>query len=363
MPFETIDQFGRGMIDHLHETKPDLILSHMLHRREDDNDIWQESFLRLQDTQSAGYIDIREYYWAHLTENKVSINDIQRWLGNALKGARRLCEENQELRDRFQKKGRLFKWKIHRLRWLLFIFKFIPQWRFMQAIFGGLADFIAAYVGDIAIYTTTDLKSKHYFIRQQILRGALQSINHLLDQDYDQIVICGHSLGSVIAYDAINKLNARAHLAPELCKSLHKLAGFVSFGSPLDKIAFFFREHVQEQQSIRRQIIDQLFSFRAYRLRPERRYPIIAPLMPQLDHIHWVNYHCAKDPISDRLVFSKMHDDDNVELELESSWGRAHVAYWHSKVFYTDICRRFLQGSPPKSSVLNIESITSPISP
>jgi len=36
---------------------------------------------------------------------------------------------------------------------------------------------------------------------------------------------------------------------------LQKLRGLLTFGSPLDKIYYFFREHVKEDQAIRAQIL------------------------------------------------------------------------------------------------------------
>jgi hypothetical protein len=61
---------------------------------------------------------------------------------------------------------------------------------------------------------------------------------------YDQVVIAGHSQGSVIAYDTLNELldrarssNATSH--PINPSDLDKLRGLVTFGCPLNKIFNF----------------------------------------------------------------------------------------------------------------------------
>lgn len=74
-----------------------------------------------------------------------------------------------------------------------------------------------------------------------------------------------------IAYDTINELLTQfngvigpAPNRPDLPLNLgdpQKLRGLVTFGSPLDKIYYFFREHVTEDQAMRAQILSMLHSF------------------------------------------------------------------------------------------------------
>jgi len=69
----------------------------------------------------------------------------------------------------------------------------------------------------------------------------------------------------VIAYDTINELLAQFNGGPGpaddrpslplTLPQLQKLRGLLTFGSPLDKIYYFFREHVKEDQAIRAQIL------------------------------------------------------------------------------------------------------------
>jgi hypothetical protein len=51
------------------------------------------------------------------------------------------------------------------------------------------------------------------------------------------------ALGSVIAYDTINELLARSRAGPSPDPSdLERLVGMVTFGCPLNKVFYFFRE-------------------------------------------------------------------------------------------------------------------------
>src|SRR5206468_5292549 len=84
-------------------------------------------------------------------------------------------------------------------------------------------------------------------------------------------VVAGTSLGSVIAYDTINELLSRVWAARDQLgrgveplvqrDDLTRLRGLVTFGSPLDKIYYLFREHVGSDQAVRAQILSFLHSY------------------------------------------------------------------------------------------------------
>ena len=57
---------------------------------------------------------------------------------------------------------------------------------------------------------------------------------------YDKIILLGHSLGSVIAYDALNKLILEDKDAGATLRVAERTCLFLTFGSPLDKTAFIF---------------------------------------------------------------------------------------------------------------------------
>ena len=204
---------------------------------------------------------------------------------------------------------------------------------------------LTGYVADIAVYTTSDAKSKNYAARSAILKGSTAALKRILiDPGYDHVILVGHSLGSVIAYDTINELLSQFNgvpgppsdqpAVPLALAQLQKLKGLLTFGSPLDKIYYFFREHVKEDQAIRAQILSMLHSFR--KMPSGRDY---APFgfrynFWQLDELRWVNAYAFLDPVSARLQFYMLQEDDQRSFPY---WipGLAHLRYWSDENFYS----------------------------
>ena len=134
---------------------------------------------------------------------------------------------------------------------------------------------LVGYLGDIAVYVTADAKAASYAARTAILDQSTTALARLLRDDrcgFDQVIVAGHSLGSVIAYDTINELLSRVWAAGDQLgrgvepaverDDLTRLHGLVTFGSPLDKIYYLFREHVGSDQAVRAQILSFLHSYR-----------------------------------------------------------------------------------------------------
>jgi hypothetical protein len=211
---------------------------------------------------------------------------------------------------------------------------------------------LTGYVADIAVYESSDAKSKNFVARNAILQGSSAALARILTNDrYDRVILAGHSLGSVIAYDTINDLLAQFNGAsgpvsdrlvlPLTLAQLQKLRGLVTFGSPLDKIYYFFREQVKENQAIRAQILSMLHSFR--RLPSGRDY---APYeftyaFRQLDGLVWVNAYAPMDPVSGRFKFYALRDEDQRSFRY---WipGLAHLSYWEDPNFYAYFGQKLL---------------------
>jgi len=204
----------------------------------------------------------------------------------------------------------------------------------------------------VAVYTTADAKSKNYAARTEILKGSTAAvINLLANQEYDNVILVGHSLGSVIAYDTINEIISAMHAKSnqgeprevELHEpALQKLTGLVTFGSPLDKIYYFFREHVRHDEAIRAQILSMLHSFRkvrSYRDYGEFTFHYSLPCPP----LTWLNAWSPLDPVSAKLSFY------NVDVQ-KGFWYwipiLAHLSYWRDPKFYEFISRHLLFAEP-----------------
>src|SRR3989442_4810556 len=133
---------------------------------------------------------------------------------------------------------------------------------------------LVGYLGDIAVYVTADAKAASYAARTAILDQSTIALARLLCDDrrgFDQVIVAGHSLGSVIAYDTINELLSRVWAARDQLgrgveplvqrDDLTRLRGLVTFGSPLDKVYYLFPEHVRSDQAVRPQILSLLHSY------------------------------------------------------------------------------------------------------
>ncbi len=371
-PFETLDSFSRGMIDYLKSQAIAFCPEHRLTEQSNgENSSWTESYVRLKPRNGDDFIDIHEYYWAYLTEEQISVPEVWEWVKKTLQGTRKFYNENEELRRMYEKNGKV-SFKLESvLRWLRWMYPLLNAlicslFPIIPPLARGIEKWvkewgsyiIKGYIGDIAIYTTMDAKSRFFKLRCQILahcQTILESI--IADPQYDQIIIAGHSLGSVISYDTLNRLNIKANLNEKDGKAgedgedekdgrktlpIEKIKGLVTFGSPLDKIAFFFREHAGKEQYIRRQIMEHLHSFKAKPLSfHEDEMNLSNPVKSLLDKIVWINYYNEEDPISGYLDFYKVNE--NIKINLPGPWGVAHVQYWNDRhLFYKDIAERFL---------------------
>lgn len=197
------------------------------------------------------------------------------------------------------------------------------------------------YIGDIAIYTSGDEDSIWFNDRLKILREATAKMRYLLQHDcYDSVGIAGHSLGSVIAYDTINWLRTEAQVTERLTEDgegmltaddLAKLHLLITFGSPLNKVLYFFRTKVKGYETIRAHILNELYGYRRI-TGPLQSDPEVVDARLELpDNVHWVNVYSPCDPVSGRLVhFRDVHEHGRWYF----FWGQCHVKYWHDPVFY-----------------------------
>lgn len=202
-------------------------------------------------------------------------------------------------------------------------------------VFFWVVRMLVRYVGDLTLYVASDDVPAHARTREEIRDEATGLLAALLrDDSYGRVVVAGHSLGSVIAYDALNQLSreARAERAPAPPR-LRKLRGLLTFGAPLDKVAYFFREKTRDDQSVYAQLLSFTHPTRRlpsqrddgpYRLR-EYRVPFRA--------LRWTHLHAPADPISDPLVFYDV--DRRVNRTYWPTY--AHGAYWRDGVLYEEL--------------------------
>ncbi|MGD1046971.1 MAG: hypothetical protein ABR936_16835 [Bacteroidota bacterium] len=333
LPFETLDAFTASFIRPFGEVK----LAHAITTRSGaSGNAWQENFIQVERTN--GYpIDIHEFYWAYMTEEKITIPETVKWVEQTLAATKKYYKENKELQTKYEARRGTKRFPLARvlllLRFAAFMLPFVklfgvlfspisklPFFTWITKLFRAAINkfgwIVTGYLGDVAIYTTTDEKSKYYRIRQQILNESQTLVEAVLDDDaYDRVIIAGHSLGSVIAYDTLDRINIKANLPEGKKLPIQKLAGLITFGSPLDKIAFFFRERTRPGEYIRRKILAHLHSFKAKPLSPdEGGQKVSDPIKPKLEKMPWVNYYANNDPVSGHLDFYNIFEQDNMSL-------------------------------------------------
>ncbi|WYL95844.1 MAG: hypothetical protein HEQ35_20330 [Gloeotrichia echinulata IR180] len=379
-PFETVNDFTQNWLKYFETQNLKIQLDHLLaKRRLSVGSFWTESFVRLSSTdpQQDWIIDIHEYYWAPSTGNQIQVSQILQWAEETLNGTIKFYnrKDNQVLLDDLlenrNQKG-YFKFRLRLLTIFLRVYNIVYpglrlvlslilyllspflSGRFLQSAWKVSKEMITPplvnFVGDITLYSITDPKSPYQNIRQQILRECLTLLKAILKDkqaNYDQVILVGHSLGSCIAYDTLNLLCIEASLTQDKGKSLFidKLQGLVTFGSPLDKIAFFFREIAGEGQYIRQRILQHLYSFRVKsKFLQQTPYFTNPPVVCNLEQIRWFNYYHQKDPISGNLDY---YDNlENIEMKYQASWGgEGHLGYWTDLTFYESIADHFLYDS------------------
>lgn len=213
--------------------------------------------------------------------------------------------------------------------------------------------FIIEYVGDVAAYISPYKDSKFDELRQKIQKVGLDvgkvifgfGPPNIAVPHYDKIVVVGHSLGSVLAYDTLNALinldstSARA----DQRGVVHRTRALLTFGSPLDKTAFIFRIQASRPQDwIREQLAASvqplILDYVGYRPIP----PTIPP-----PGFEWLNIWSRMDIISGELnyyddpalpanrlpcVINQRDPDARIPL-------LAHIQYWNSPLLREQLYR------------------------
>lgn len=353
--YDKLDLFTRNLLETVQEsTQGRIHVTHTLMEMGGELD----DLIRITDEgDGLSEIDIHEYYWARSMERLISFGETVHWMNKVLETAQRYAKRNEEFASRyepFDENGKFrWRWFLRDFGWAIsFLFLFVrvtgivlPGYLdpFIRACMSKPIKIFTDYVGDVTIYTTSNMRGKYFNIRERMLRGAVHKITNLMKADYDRIVIAAHSLGSVIAYDALNRINLKMHIDDELAANRGKLSELITFGSPLDKIAFFFREQADEEEYVKRLVINHLKSFR---WREQATYStdklvVESTVKNHLEHVNWYNYWDKQDPISGHLDFySGVH---NIEIDTGLRWGYSHIGYWEHKQIYRDAVQRGLQ--------------------
>jgi hypothetical protein len=200
--------------------------------------------------------------------------------------------------------------------------------------------FLIEYAGDVAAYISPFKASKFDSIRSEIQAIGLNVARVIYGFDavrgvphYGRIVIAGHSLGSVLAYDTLNAIFNldRATLGDR--HAVERTTHLITFGSPLDKTAFLFRNQSNH-------IADPIREQMAAGMQPLiRSYPEFRR------HLRWINLWSRMDIISGKLEYydvapegDPLHVQNREDPDARTPLV-AHVQYWDGRLLAEELYR------------------------
>ncbi|MDB4870787.1 MAG: hypothetical protein JWL97_1791 [Gemmatimonadales bacterium] len=192
---------------------------------------------------------------------------------------------------------------------------------------------LVQYLGDVAIYVMPYKVDAFNDLRKEI-KETVYKVAHavyaLKDQSgkqpaYDQVIVLGHSLGSVIVYDALNRLIHEDRVAAP-ADALHvvdRTPLFLTFGSPLDKTAFIFGAQGHGTTEARESLAAS-----------------VQPLIQSYDYrpASWINIYSPWDIISGYLDLYDLPDStdprkvENLKDPEATTLLMAHTEYWNDSL-------------------------------
>ncbi len=195
--------------------------------------------------------------------------------------------------------------------------------------------FLIQYAGDVAAYISPFKSSKFDSIRNEIqaIGSRVARVVYGFDAvagvpHYKRIVVAGHSLGSVLAYDTLNGIlnTDLTSPTPGSRKTVERTTHLITFGSPLEKTAFLFRN---QSNHVADPIREEMAA--AYQ-------PLIRCYDPFRKRLKWINLWSKKDIVSGRLRYYDVVPENhamhvrNMEDPDAHTPLAAHTQYWNGRL-------------------------------
>lgn len=201
---------------------------------------------------------------------------------------------------------------------------------------------LVQYMGDVAIYVRPYKLDRYYQLRDDIRQCALKVARAVYARQedgghYDEVIVVAHSLGSVVAYDVLNRLVLDDNADGGRLGVARRTALFLTFGSPLDKTAFIFGVQGRKTSEAREALaasVQPLIVKEAFR--PRR----------------WVNIHSPWDIISGSLEYydlpgsTSAHRVVNVVDPDATTLLVAHTEYAGNPLLYETLLAAILEPPP-----------------
>lgn len=214
-------------------------------------------------------------------------------------------------------------------------------WPFLIFFSAKVREVMVQYVGDVAIYVRANKLDRFDEVRSKIkaaARSVASAVFTAYEQGsaaflYDHVAVVGHSLGSVIAYDTLNRLMLDDWLSGNALQVAERTKTIVTFGSPLNKTAFLFTIEGKDSLHIR-----------------ERLACTVQPLIisyPKFRKLKWINVYSRNDIVSGKLEFYDLPGFQNPpvpDVAVQNVIDKdaavpivAHVAYWKNKTVWNEL--------------------------
>lgn len=216
---------------------------------------------------------------------------------------------------------------------------FAADWKSVLAVAGflaaalGLTRFLSDYMGDVQAWATYEETDAKHMARSKVIDRSLEVLSHvLLDDACTRVAVVAHSLGTSVAHDALLALSRRNRAYNPAdpmtgMVDLSKIEHFVTMGSPIDKIEYFFESYVSNSHRYKRVVED---------LRGDiGTEPFKHNTKP---FIHWINFWDEGDPISGPLHspasakdFAQRVDNIHVASYRFPMPAASHAGYFHHR--------------------------------
>lgn len=216
------------------------------------------------------------------------------------------------------------------------------SWPLLIVVSGLVRRLLVQYVGDVAVYITPHKLDRFNSLREKIRDKVVGSANAVYAArradnqtfEYDDVFIVGHSLGSVVVYDTLNWLinEDESHQSTNKLCVAQRTRLLLTFGSPLDKIAFLFalqKEKTSEEREALTGASQPLIQQQEFR---------------QFD---WVNIYSPNDIISGELNFYDPPGSRKSQVKIKKVMNlvdtqattllAAHVEYWENSLLFNTL--------------------------
>jgi hypothetical protein len=154
--------------------------------------------------------------------------------------------------------------------------------------------FLTTLFSDVRYWSALNENDSYHETRNAILERTAAMIRHLVsDTACVRVIIVSHSLGTAIAYDALNLIGLQNLARDQIpCEqiAIRKVDCFITMGSPIDKLALLFETTGSQ-------------TFREELMRDELRGDLTkGPFWVKgRQRIRWLNFWDRADPICDAL--------------------------------------------------------------